>query len=390
MLLERLNVSNELLSKYERIANDTYDENFINREFILKIANDAELCEENKKLISDFLDYANDDIMHFIWLFYYIQFCSCEDFYENIWELDNIPMPEKSERDFPGCIKAVTYLLASENLKKWLNERTLPQEMLKGYYGRYKYIADCNIISHNTYGLCRLSPFLYGYAKPFMFVIERLAFQLIAFKNYSEMYENKNGERLFVALPNYTYNEKGFQDETKDFVPEYKKEGDKLYAHTFRKNGAISLTKDEIDLKEYKLIFKPEDTMFTIHIPESGGKLTKEVVKETLKTAEKILREHFPHFKTFVCQTWFLDPSLRGDVIKDGSNMADFADIFDIICGPDNKNHSVFEHVFKTTRKPLDELIPENSFQERVLERAKKGEKIYWSYGVLKNDYSLE
>ena len=150
------------------------------------------------------------------------------------------------------------------------------------------------------------------------------------------------------------------------------------------------MNKEEFDLTEYRLLYKSGDTVVTIHIPESGGKLTKETVRETFKLADDFLRKYIPEFKTYVCQTWFIDPALRGEVIRDGSNMADFADIFDVICGPDNNNHSVFEHVFKTTRRPLDDLKPENSFQERVLERAKRGEKIYWSFGVLKNDYNWE
>ena len=64
--------------------------------------------------------------------------------------------------------------------------------------------------------------------------------------------------------------------------------------------------------------------------------------------------------------------------------MAAFADIFDVISGPDNKNHSIFEHIFNVKKQPLENLVPTNDFQKRILARALRGERIYWGYGVLK------
>ena len=87
--------------------------------------------------------------------------------------------------------------------------------------------------------------------------------------------------------------------------------------------------------------------------------------------------------KAFVCRTWFIDPGLR-DIIKEGSNMRSFADLFDVICNEDNENHSLFEHIFVTNRTDLSNLIPKNDFQRKMLARAMRGEKIYWSYGLLK------
>ena len=388
-MLKDFNIHYELLEKYEEEANIIYNENFVSKENVLQIANKAQLCDENIKLISDFMDFADDKLKRFIWLFYYVQFKTEENFANNIWELDEFPMPCEAEQLFPGCLKAVLYLLASKNLEDWAIEKNVNvDEMMKNYFASYRNFVRLNQISHKTYALCRYSPFLYAYAKPTILVIGRLTFQLLGFKNFAEMYENENGERLFAAMPNYTYNLKGLQD-AEGFVPEYTKKGDILRAHIFKNDGSITLKPVDISLNEYKLIYKPGDQVITIHIPgkERAGKLTKEAVKESIIRANEVLTRVFPPFKGFVCTTWFLDPALRGEVIKDGSNLADFADIFDIICGNDNNNHSLFEHVFNTVRKPLDELKPENSFQERILNRAKRGEKIYWSLGVLKKGY---
>ena len=387
-MLEKYNLKHDLLQKYEKDAKESFDERFVSRELILKNASEAELSEEHKKLIADFLDFADYDLKNYIWLYYYIQFKTEETFIDNIWRLDEIPKPREAEEIFPGCINSVTYLLAAENLREWTEKNNQPPEMMDTYYQKYRNFVNLNMISHKTPAFCRLSPFLYGYAKPFIIQIGRLVYQLTPFKGYSEMYENKKGERLFVAMPNFSYNEKGLQ-EAEGFTPLYKKDGNTLMGHVFKKDGTLSIEPESIALNEYSLVYKPGDMMASIHIP-SDGRLTKESVKESITMAVDIFKKLIYPIKDIVCTTWFLDPALRGEVIKEGSNLAAFADVFDIICGEDNNNHSIFEHVFKTYRRPLEELIPENSFQERILERAKRGEKIYWSFGVVKKGYLSE
>lgn len=139
-----------------------------------------------------------------------------------------------------------------------------------------------------------------------------------------------------------------------------------------------------MSLENLELVLKPGDRVLTIHIPEDGPMLYDDVMK-SLADAERIFTQYFPTHKAIVCNTWFLDPALRRDgVIKDQSNMARFADLFDVISGTDNCNNSIFEHVFKVKRQPLEDLVPTNGFTERLVNRAIRGEKLYWGYGVLK------
>lgn len=308
-----------------------------------------------------------------------------ENFYEDIWQLEKIKLPENSEEKFPGLINSIVYLFAEDNLRAWLRNKDLnADDALEYYYEFYRSMVNANLISHDTYGLCRMASFLYGYAKPFFLKIGRLVFQYFVYRDYSKMYEDECGKRVFVALPNYTYNNKGLQEKD-GFVPIYEKNDNILTAHTFEKNGAIKCETSKIDLDKYKLILKPGDAVLTIHIP-GGGKLDINKVKKSISDAKVFFRKHFPAFKAIVCQTWFIDPHLRGEVVKDGSNMAAFADLFDVICGTDNENHSIFEHVFRVKKQPLENLIPQNDFQNRILTRALNGEKIYWSFGVLKKE----
>ena len=374
-----------LLGKYRQRAEDTYPEGWICTETVLSVARMAQLDADFVSLLKTFMESADEDIKRFMWLYYYLQYEGEENFYRNIWVLDEIPVPEETEEKFPGCLKSVVYLLAWFRLDRWVQEKGLPKEVSQAYFGRYRYLSSLNRVTHNTPALCRLSPFLYGYSKPFSLCLGRLAFQVLPFKDYCELYEDSQGNRLFVALPNYHYDDRGLQAED-GWVPSYEIAGCTLIAHVFNGNGRLRLQPEPIDLRCYHRILSPADDVVTIHIPE-GGRLTPESVQESLQLAQKVFGEHFLQTKAFVCQTWFIDPNLRGEVVRDGSNMAMFADLFDVICGPDNGYHSVFEHVFVVKKQPLENLVPKTGLQERILQYVLDGKPMYWGFGVLKQGF---
>lgn len=384
MMLKSETLNHPLLIKYYQRARDTYPAGWICTETVLGVANRAQLDAEFIALLTDFMESADEELKQFMWLYYYIQYEGEENFYRNIWVLDEIPVPQRAEKRFPGCLKSAVYLLAWYRLDRWVRERGLSEEISHAYFGRYRYLSSLNRVTHNTPALCRLSPFLYGYSKPFSLCIGRLAYQVLPFKDYCELYEDADGNRLFVALPNYCYDHRGLQAAA-GWRPEYTIADTTLTAHIFGEDGRLQRNPEQIDLLRYRRILSPADDVVTIHIPE-GGRLTPESVQESLQMARSVFREHFPQTKAFVCQTWFIDPNLRGEVVKDGSNMALFADLFDVICGPDNGYHSIFEHIFVVKRQPFENLVPQTGLQERALQYAKEGKPMYWGFGVLKKE----
>lgn len=375
----------EIFNFYKEKAEESFNFKFWSEENILSYAEKAKLDAENTKFLYDFICFADETLKRFMWQFYYMLFETNEDFSEDIWQLEEIPLPEEAEEKFPGAIKACIYLLASDNLEKWAENTEFDKnELVESYFQKYKKFVDRNRYSHNTSGLCRLSPFLYGYASPYILPIGLFTFQYRPAKPFCEVYENHKGEHLIVAVPYYNYDQKGFPAQ-EGYLPVYELKGDTLLANTFGKKGQLNLTPRTISMKEYKKILKPGDRVVTIHIP--GGKpLVKEEVKKSIEDAKRLCAKYLPPFKAIVCSTWFIDPNLRGEVIKDGSNMASFADLFDVACECDNKNRSIFEHVFETVEQPLENLVPKNDFQKRLVQRALRGEKIYWTFGILKND----
>lgn len=375
------NLNHPLYEKYEKQALGSYNPDFFSEERIMTLAREAGLCPDNLKLIEEFISCCSDSIKKFMWLYYYILFETEEYFEDDIWVIDNWPLPEECNRNHPGLIQSVVYLASAENLKRWLKKENLEDEYLEGYYNRYRYFADLNKTEVNTYGLVKLSPFLYGYSKPFMLVIGRLTYQLKNNYDYCEVYENSAGKRIMVATPFHKYDESGHLDENGK-TPVYEVKGSTLTAHTYTPLGALNPTPITINLTEYQKFLSPGDSVATIHIP-GEGKLTEESVQESIDRALRIIPGHMRPIKALICKTWFIDPNLR-PLFKEGANMLKFADRFDIICTEDNMNHSVFQHVFQCAPCPLDELVPKNDFQAKILQRAKQGEKIYWSYGVMK------
>lgn len=385
-MLKALNVENSLLEKYYDKAKQSFDYNFVNKEHILALAQEAEIPQESKDFLSDFLDWANDDILLFIWLFYYVQFETEEDFKFDIWQLDKIPMPAAAEEKFKGAIKLAVYLLSAENLKKWVAQRGLEQDIVQSYFERLRYILELNFFDSVTRGMARLSPFLWGYSKPVSMRLGRLAFQLKGFADIVQVYKNRKGEHLLVATQKYKYDQDGLVAQ-QGKTPIYKKNENTLICQSFGNDGRLLPNTMSIDLNEYSLWLKENDPVVTIHIPD-GGKLSQESVIASIARAKEIYGTYYPEYKAFVCRTWFIDPALRGEVIKEGSNMASFADMFDLVCAEDQNNHSIFEHVFKVERQPLENLVPQNSFQEKLLNRALRGERIFWTLGILKKEFN--
>ncbi len=391
-LTERTSLKHSVLDKYEKCSMEKYGimESRLSTEYILSLCREAELEDAHTALIREYLLWleSEEDIKKLIWLHYYLRFETDESYFDNLWEggLEDVPIPSLSEKKFPGMFISVVYLLAAEHLKRAARNKGLGDRIIKEYYGNFKRFSGMNLISHNTYGLCRLGSFLYCYAYPTICRVGRFNFQIIPFKNYLDVYENKEGKRFLAARDTHTYGEDGLQDENSSFRPKIKKDENTLTAHTFDGSGRLTRKKYTIDLTEYKRILTEGDIVITVHIPE-GGKMYPEIVKESLCDAKTFFKEKFPEWniKAIVCQTWFLDPALR-PILGENSNMAAFQDLFDIAVAADQKLHSLFDHIFKTKPVPLDALTPKNRFQFEMLERAKSGVKMYWAYGILKND----
>lgn len=374
-------LKNKYFDKYYNNVIASYNDNFFNIKRAEELMCIGELTADTKNYLTDFLSAADDDIKKFMYLFYYLQFMSDEDFIFDIWELDTIPMPENWEKRYPGAIKSIVYLFAYDHFKNLIEELSLPKECLSGYFNRYRYFVELNKISHKVCALCRLSPFLYAMATARTLVIGRLSFQLKKLFDYANIYEFTNGTRVFAALPNYSYGSDGLQ--SKDgILPMFEDLGGKIYAHIFDENGRLSPKPSIIDISEAITIYNPGDLCITVHIPE-GRKLAMDLVFNSIKNAWTIFKKMYPDLKCIICQTWFIDPNIRS-CLSEGGNLEAFAGLFDVISATDSKLHPLYEHIFKTDKQPVSNLVAKNSFQQRILDHVNKTGRLFWGFGILK------
>lgn len=374
----------ELYRKYAQAAEASFDAARYRfaPQYIASIAYEASLDEANVRLLADFAAGADEDTLRFLWLLYYVQFESGESFWDRLDVLENLPMPEREEREHPGLCHATVCLLARDYVRRRAETLGLPEDTVAVYLANYKRFTEINMRSHGTYGFCRLAYFVYGYACHYLFDVGKLRAQYRRHV-FCEVWENAASERRIFAVPGILYDETGHQNEQGRVSPVLTRTGCVLRGHLFDADGIMDLEAREYDMTGWRCVLRPGDTVLTLHLPVP--KLLPEYVDEALALLPAVAARMHPELscRAVVCRTWLLDSALK-TVLPPTSNILSFQQRFDLVMGQDNENHSLFEHIFKTAPVPLDALHPINGFQEKMLERAKRGEKLYWGMGILK------
>ena len=134
---------------------------------------------------------------------------------------------------------------------------------------------------------------------------------------------------------------------------------------------------------DYKKVLKQGDPVLAVHIP-GNDKLTQEAVEESFALAEEFFTQYFPkyHSKAYVCSSWLLDTGLS-QFLPENSNILKFQKFFNIVSGPVN-DFSLYKNIFGLEQAcPLEQLVPTNSFQKKVLEYVKDGGLLYSGKGYI-------
>ena len=289
-----------------------------------------------------------------------------------------LPLPEKSEEKYPGFFNTVVFLLAAEHFERYLREGGFENadELLDTYYENARRFMEMNKVRDDTYALVRHGHYLYGYAKPFILRIGRLAYQLMQYDGSLLCPFSDSGRVRFALNPTAKLTDYGYPSEAGE---------SRLWNEgiLIGEDGAASCERAEID--EGDMLLKKGDFYITVHIP-GDGRLLPELVKDSFKRAEPILKKAFREYspKLFACASWLLSPQLKKIVDKD-SNIRKFQDCFDIAAALPN-TASLYEHIFKTPIKPISELEAQNEFQKRILGIYERGEELHMGFGILKKE----
>lgn len=125
------------------------------------------------------------------------------------------------------------------------------------------------------------------------------------------------------------------------------------------------------------------DMIYNMHIPSSGKLLKEDVLasfKEAYKRFDKI------DGKVFISlYSWFLYPDFKGNVFKEGTNLYEFVDMFEIIGHVDWERFLDGWRVFPNYNeaKSFDELPQDTSLQRAFVEYLKNGGKVGSGFGMM-------
>ncbi len=343
-------------------------------------------AELDKKMISDlnsFMDFAgeNEEVEKYLYLRYYTVYQSGESFKN--YAYNELPQNSLAEEKFPGFCEVVIGLAAKENFLNYIKENNI-EEFIdeKSYYNKIRTFMHENKIAHNTYGLVEYGNFVHSYAIGDILRIGRLIFEKKPYEPYMEVYK-KGDSYIKIALPIYSYTDEGYIAEGVQAgqKPIYKIENNILYGQTYFDNGRLCPDTVKIPLSEYTCLFKAGDPVLYVHIPGEGRLIKEDIDKafEMMKEVVKREKDYLP--KALVSTSWLIDPALQ-EIMSETSNIIAFQKRFRPISITVN-SYSLYKHIFEKPVCPVEMLVPQNSFQEKILNRIKSGIPLRNGHGFL-------
>ncbi len=201
------------------------------------------------------------------------------------------------------------------------------------------------------------------------------------------------------------FSEEFFVDNVKDF--DYKLEECRLIKKIYGSfctewfEGFFNLTRFKLGRLQFEIRhlpdFVPEITeyekndikldakspMINVHIPRSGERLDEEMVKDAFARAVKFYQTEFENSPVvFCCASWLLYLK-NAELMKEGSNLKKFFDLFDILVSKDYDNYQECWRLFDMDYTGnVDDLPGDSSLRRAYKSHMKRGEKTGWGFGV--------
>ncbi len=126
--------------------------------------------------------------------------------------------------------------------------------------------------------------------------------------------------------------------------------------------------------------------VLSVHIPRTGTKLEHSLVIDSYRQAAEFFKDEFSGNIIFICNSWLLYPWNR-EVLKDGSNLAEFYDDFNIVSSGEYQNYSEVWRLFDCLYEGNPDKLPnDTSLRRAYIERIKVGLPIGHGTGVILYD----
>ena len=150
------------------------------------------------------------------------------------------------------------------------------------------------------------------------------------------------------------------------------------------KLGRMQYERKPFPISGHESILKKDEIFINCHIPSSGPMLVEDI-KESLRRAYRFYKDDRKDGKlTVACFSWLLYPPIFAD-FKEGSNIKNFYDLFDIIEYRDNERNPDFWRVFGVKYSPeaLESVTADNSLKRRICDHLKDGGNMGYGIGII-------
>jgi GNAT-like C-terminal domain len=101
-------------------------------------------------------------------------------------------------------------------------------------------------------------------------------------------------------------------DRGADWVSEYVQGDGDIVAHPVWPTGRMDRGRVRLPLSQWEQLLGPGEPVLDVHVPEDGGRLTPDVLHDTLAQADLFFARHHPEhpFVAFFCASWLFGPQL--------------------------------------------------------------------------------
>ncbi len=284
--------------------------------------------------------------------------------------------PDGKERAVYEMVTGLAMCSQLEGAAEDMRRKGIPKKYIDGAL-RYAVNAARNyILSHNGEPGYDLLNWSQKYIEGKLFPINRLEIELFAaFDAKAIVFQNAAGDIISLAH-DLVLHRSGralgavhFKDEEGAWTASVKETENAWVGYPFLANSLVS--KDEVKLlkSDWKLMLQHGDSVVHIHIPPIG-KMTPELIDETLDETKSFLKAYYPEFKykAFACESWLMDPQLE-EMLGEDSNIVKFSRRFHRLTRK-NDGNGIFDFVFRKADYNFDiKELPENTTLEKKLKQ---------------------
>lgn len=332
-----------------------------------------QLCQGAKRIRSD---AALLSLWHLWYAVLYIA-DDCRDEQYMPW-----PVPPAMEEAFPGIFRALIILAHTKPMLDKIQVKALPDQVLTSAVSNFVHATKTHYDRTGFYGLSSQSMWwLWPFMHCRLYRLGRLQYEISKFNENFTVYHNLQGQSIALCSDEeQRYDEHGLESDTGLYHPSLTEGADYLEGYGFNREGYFVPEKIRLDKSLCKTALESGDDVLSLHIP-GEGKLTMESVLQSFEEALPFFRRFFPEmiFKAFVCHTWLFNTGLKA-FLPPHSNILAFQSLFSIQL-KETDTQCLFDFVFHAQPCPLDQLVPENEFQEKLLHYVRSGGVLRGGFG---------